>query len=542
MNVADITLVLGVDARHLEELRWVWPSWMQHKPELRNMPAIVFYDASQVHPGQAGFVDRDLSVRWVPWEMPSARSQREKMLSGFVHIPATEVKTPWYLKLDTDVLATGAGTWLKPQWMQPDERGDNACFVSSAWGYGKPRYLIDLYDDWGDSVVELREFPRLNIPYSSTARRVYHRRIISWFFLGNTEWTRQVAGFIDATQRLPYPSHDTYMFYCAARTKKRMIIERMKRFHWSHGRILSMRKKAPPPASVPVADADASGASKPAARVAQGTHHGVVYYNTGTGCLARLLVSLHSLRRHYRGPVTLLSEGEASHPICFQIGQVMGADVVKWESNVAPGPGKAYVSKTKIPRGTPYRTTVILDADTLVLSPLDDLFQLAETHAFCVARFADWKSSGEIYARRIRQWLDLAPEDIEAAVHFGPAINTGVVAFTKGAEILEPWSELAMKGRHLFIPDEVACQILLHRFKHRVLGSEWNCSCKYDHPEKEGVRIVHFHGRKHCRPGLPFHGDLWMAEFQRLVQQDVAGLRSWMPAGDAMLKRYLRRL
>ena len=40
---------------------------------------------------------------------------------------------------------------------------------------------------------------------------------------------------------------------------------------------------------------------------------GVIYLNSGTKCLVRLLVSIHSLRKYYDGPVAIVSVGEESH-------------------------------------------------------------------------------------------------------------------------------------------------------------------------------------------------------------------------------------
>ena len=112
MNLADITLVLGLDAAHLEELRWTWPTWMRFTPELRAMPTLVFYDPAEIVPGDVTFLREHPNLDLLPWEMPAAADQREKMITGFVHIPAREVQTPWYLKLDTDAVATGSGLWI----------------------------------------------------------------------------------------------------------------------------------------------------------------------------------------------------------------------------------------------------------------------------------------------------------------------------------------------------------------------------------------------------------------------------------------------
>ena len=266
---------------------------------------------------------------------------------------------------------------------------------------------------------------------------------------------------------------------------------------------------------------------------------GVIYYNTGTGCVVRLLVSLHSLRKHYAGPVTILSEGDESHELCKPIAAALDADLQPWDCGITPGKHRAYLAKTRYHEGTPYETTIALDSDTLVTGKLDELFQEAETHGFCVSQLGDWRSDGKTISSRIRQWEQWLPDFVEEAVSFGPAINCGVVAFRKDTPLYQDWMRLALPGRDTFIPDEVCCQIVLHRYPHRVLDGRWNRSCKHDDPDAPDTRVIHYHGRKHCRSGLPFHGDKWVAELDSLIEHDITGVSRWLPAGDKMLGRYL---
>ena len=227
MKPGDITLVLGLDAAHLEELRWTWPTWMRFKPELREMPALVFYDPAQIVPERVTFIREHPNVRWVPWEMSAAGNQREKMITGFVLVPAREVQTPWYLKLDTDAVATGPGPWLKDEWFLPDRRGRLATMISSKWTYSKPHDVILRLDEWAKGVRRLRRYPALNLIGSPESNRVRHRRIISWIFFCQTAWTREVAGWLGRDGRLPHPSQDTFLFYCAKRMRRRIVRERM---------------------------------------------------------------------------------------------------------------------------------------------------------------------------------------------------------------------------------------------------------------------------------------------------------------------------
>lgn len=267
---------------------------------------------------------------------------------------------------------------------------------------------------------------------------------------------------------------------------------------------------------------------------------GVIYYNTGTSCAVRLLVSIASLRRYYAGPVTILSEGEESDVLCARIGEALKVEVLPWNCGVEPCKNRAYLAKTRYHEGTPYDTTIALDSDTLVVGAVEGLFDHAEEASFCVTQLGAWRSDGKIIGGRLRQWSAHLPEDVNVAIGYGPAINCGVVAFTKDAPIYTDWHSYAVMGRDFFIPDEVSCQLILHRYPHRILDGKWNRSCKHDDPSLPDTRIIHYHGRKHCRPGLPCHADKWVAAYDDVVCQNLADIQSWTPAGDRALTRHLR--
>jgi hypothetical protein len=267
---------------------------------------------------------------------------------------------------------------------------------------------------------------------------------------------------------------------------------------------------------------------------------GVIYYNVGTSCAVRLLVSLVSLRQYYSGPVTILSEGTESHDLCRLIGKACDSDVKQWTCDIPRGPNWVYLAKTQYHMGTPYNTTVALDADTLIVGSIDELFEEAEMSSFCVAKLGNCKTYWRGIAERIRAWQPWLPNDVKPALEFGPAINCGVVAFLKKASLYRDWTKLALPGRDNFIPDETCCQVILHRYPHKILDSRWNCSCKHDNPEKPDTRIIHFHGRNHCRPGLPSFGRLWVEAFDKILTDDTANITKWTPANDRVLSIFLR--
>lgn len=227
----DLTLLVAVDEEHLKELQLTWKTWAAFKPEVAKCPFVLIHDSS-FDPKLIQLDPTPENLSLIPWEMPGAEDQREKMLNSFVRIAAEKVQTTWYLKLDTDVVAVDDSEWLEPEWFAADEENRVPVFVSSPWGYTKPADAIDRLDDWGDSISGLKEHPRLELAPGEKPDRVNHPRIISWCFFGNTAWTKEVASWTNG--RLPVASHDTFLFYCAERRGDPYCRHRMSRCGWEH--------------------------------------------------------------------------------------------------------------------------------------------------------------------------------------------------------------------------------------------------------------------------------------------------------------------
>lgn len=235
MNIENITLLTAVDANYIEKLEYACATWFKFKPEIAQMPRIVVYDNSN---HDSSYTERLLKLeeqyefRLVPWNWGHQRSQRERMLTALVFTAASEVKTPWYMKIDADTIATKkVDKWFYDDWFTPVQ-GVTPSFVSNPWGYTKPARLLGVLDRWGDTVEALQEHPKLEIG-NEKEPRAYHSRIISWLFFGNTEWTKQVVSYLPY-DLLPVPSQDTFLWYCAARAKHPYVVRKMKKFGWEH--------------------------------------------------------------------------------------------------------------------------------------------------------------------------------------------------------------------------------------------------------------------------------------------------------------------
>jgi len=262
---------------------------------------------------------------------------------------------------------------------------------------------------------------------------------------------------------------------------------------------------------------------------------GVIYYNRGTKCIIRLLVSLASLRKHWDGEVSVIYSGDQQEWFVKAL-EKFNAKVVVMPFRKGEG---SLVLKASLWRYSPYDLTMFMDADTIVLNPIDEYFDYIEEHDFVTGNFANWKSTGGTISKRIKSWEAACPELIQDAIGFGPAVNTGVDGWKKDATLLKAWEELTIKGYKLNctrrIVDEVACQLLLPQHKCYVADTRWGESIKFGKYNKETV-IIHFHGNKHAgdRP----QNALWKAQYNELI--DIHGITEIKKNnfGDRALKGY----
>lgn len=231
--MAEFTTVVAVDDAHVAELQLVWPTWKRNRAEILQRPLLIVADAARSRSSwkrQLAFVDHP-DVRLETWSM-EAIGQREKMLTSLVHGPARWVETPWYLKLDTDAVAVAPGRWIDETWFRPDRRNRTPVFVASPWNYTKPADAIERLDRWADSVPALRRHNRLDLVAEQGASRIVHPRVISWCFFGDTRWTSEMWDLCDG--RLPIPSQDTFLWFCAERGRRFYRRVFMKERGWEH--------------------------------------------------------------------------------------------------------------------------------------------------------------------------------------------------------------------------------------------------------------------------------------------------------------------
>ncbi len=226
----NFTTVLVVDEDHLEQLKIVWPTWVRHRHEIMENRVVVMLNellSTHVHFMRSAM---ETDVLFESVENASITTHRHKMLSAFIDGASRLVKTDYWLKLDTDTIAMSRPDdgWIDPDWFL----GDPA-IVAPAWGYSKPADIMERLDDWGDTVPELKDKPRLELHPEPGSRLVRHKRITSWCSFYNTAWTRKVRGWYDGPA-MPVESQDGFAWYCAKRAGDTIHRVNMKRLGWQH--------------------------------------------------------------------------------------------------------------------------------------------------------------------------------------------------------------------------------------------------------------------------------------------------------------------
>lgn len=275
---------------------------------------------------------------------------------------------------------------------------------------------------------------------------------------------------------------------------------------------------------------------------------GVIYLLAGEAYAELFAVSLHSLREHYQGPVTVFCTDGQAGKLCHQMALdrrlVLEVRVVEPERMGRRGRLKreSYLTKPQLTRETPYRQTLFLDADTVVQRDISALFD----PPLAITQFCNWVSTGKIVSGRIRQWTGLSPmldALVERATAFSyPAVNTGIFAFHKDFYGLPEWRAATKLGRRCSFTDELAMQLLFPSWPEcRVFSPEYNASAKHtpmtDFPS---ARVIHFHGRAHVRHDRGW--ELWRPFLERAIDDDWGGISRWVGKRDPGVRWRLRQL
>lgn len=211
----DVTIVTAIDTYYVDILRVVLPNWIKYK-RVDKFPMIVFYNGMEASDPRLDFL-RLPNIRLIPWNescMDKVDSHRELMLSSFVLGSAQYVETDYWLKLDSDSIATDDRIFVTDAMKQYS-------IFSHRWGYSRPQHIKQM-DAWAKTCTHRKI--RSSRPMIEQGRiegnRFYHngKRFISYICLQKTRYTRYCVSLLKE-KRLPCPSQDTFAYYLIQRLK-----------------------------------------------------------------------------------------------------------------------------------------------------------------------------------------------------------------------------------------------------------------------------------------------------------------------------------
>ena len=227
--------------------------------------------------------------------------------------------------------------------------------------------------------------------------------------------------------------------------------------------------------------------------------NGIIYLNSGKKMLPRLLVSIYSLRKVYNGNISIVQIGDDGLDIINEISDKFNCQIIysKQELNIKH---HYWFEKSRINIYTPYKNTIFIDSDTLINKNFNELFIAVDQHKFIVPQFAHWTTKNRKIQKRLSYWKNIEPDLFKKAIDSKmPSVNVGVYGFTDNSELMKNWFRTTIQIKNAPLPEESSCHLLLNRYDSCIVDSIYNYSCKHDLKPIEDAKIIHYHGRKHCR-------------------------------------------
>lgn len=243
------TTVVAVDREHLAELREVWPTWTRFHPEILANTLLFLSD------GTAEFSDGFAAYSECVHQITTANrpTQKDRMLASLLLDAPRLVTTQQWIKIDTDTIAVGPGKPLS-KYLGVES------LAAPAWPYTIPVDGLDQLDAWWQSTGEHAETPPLGPQGRKEPERdrVHLGRVIGWLTVIDTAFSRRVAELVSRCPP-PFISHDTLLWYCAARWGILAKPANFKRDGWDHvlglrsikRKVAEVMDSAPPPEPPP---------------------------------------------------------------------------------------------------------------------------------------------------------------------------------------------------------------------------------------------------------------------------------------------------
>lgn len=273
----------------------------------------------------------------------------------------------------------------------------------------------------------------------------------------------------------------------------------------------------------------------------------VMYLMSNAAYMPYLVISLWTLRRHWGGRVVVYSYEDCIREV-EDVAKYQKLDIeVRKCEPIHRGKNSQFTQKIQLAQELDTDVGCYLDADTMINSSLDPIFEMMESTTFVATQFNTWETTGQIIKNRIMKLREFSeiPQDLveELMIEAYPSVNGGVFAFRPESPVLEKWKDWTLiasdwpqlrRGVSIFIADEVVLHLMQLEFgeqEFRILeGGAANCSPKYQ-PKRlldKDVIVWHGHGNCFARPDKSRRGpEMWLKVYEECLRENIGGIADW---------------
>jgi hypothetical protein len=233
--------------------------------------------------------------------------------------------------------------------------------------------------------------------------------------------------------------------------------------------------------------------------------NGFVNYTFGYKCAFRLLVTLHSLRKHSDLPVTVFfQEGDNACKLLEPfIKEKFDGVTIVWKK-LPKTPNVREPFKVECLKSSPYDNTFLIDSDLLFNGPVDDMFDaLSEPNYIAVSPFSNWTINHKKCKKHLVQLKNKVypTELVESFLNQNhPYYNIGIFGVRKceeSTDFLDTWREDMLDIIDNFMCGEMTYNFLQWKHKRQPLDEKYNRSFNLGLLPLEESSIIHYHGNGH---------------------------------------------